>query len=76
MVIGIRGATVLPVASYNTSKISRHTNNTPRYQFNNEEPMSKKNSMGPPLGVPFGTKRRLVETSDINCEQDLSVCPC
>lgn len=78
LVIGIRGALVLPVVSCNTSKVSRPTNNTPRYQFNNEEPStSKKNSMGPPLGVPLIAKRRLVKTADINynCEQDLLNCP-
>lgn len=77
VIIGIRGASVLPVALYNTYKVTRSTNSIPRYQFNNEEPStSKKNSMGPPLGVPFGPKRRLVKTVDFNYEQDISVCPC
>lgn len=67
---------MLPVVPYNTSKVQKPANNTPRYQFTNEEPsMCKKNSMGPPVGVPLSFKRRLVKpytVSVVNCEQDPS----
>ncbi|XP_026327667.1 mutS protein homolog 4-like [Hyposmocoma kahamanoa] len=71
--LGIRGPSVLPVASYNTLKVSRPTNNTPRYQFNNEEPTtSKNNSMGPPMGVPLSTKRRFLPNSNSSTKPESS----